>query len=70
MRGENMNHEAGQEGLATPEGRVYVMRIWREGLGEVQVWRASVREGACGEWRYFSCLDDCLDHLYTEFMRA
>ncbi|GGK30130.1 hypothetical protein GCM10008955_24850 [Deinococcus malanensis] len=64
-----MDHVDGRDITAAPDGRVYVMRIWREGSSEAEVWRASVREGTSGERRYFTSLDDCLDHLYMEFMR-
>lgn len=56
---------------------MYVLRIWHEGANEVlspspsypPVWRASVREGAGGPRRYFASIDECIDHLYGEFVR-
>ncbi|GGO31862.1 hypothetical protein [Deinococcus humi] len=56
----------------TSQERVYVLRIWREpgvhasGL----TWRASLREGTLAQRRYFASIDDCIDHLYSEFTRS
>ncbi len=54
-------------------GRVYVLRIWHEGgtghPAQPHLWRASVREGSDGARRYFASIDDCIDHLYGEFVR-
>ena len=50
---------------------MYVLRVWHEPgpLPRGLTWRASLREGTAGERRYFACIDDCLDHLYGEFIR-
>lgn len=52
-------------------GRVYVLRVWHEpgALPGGATWRASLREGTGGERRYFASIDDCIDHLYGEFVR-
>ena len=64
--------EHGQH-TSTHSGRVYVLRIWQEsGAGDAahrSLWRASVREGTRGPRRYFANIDDCIDHLYSEFIR-
>ncbi len=54
---------------ARSSGRVYVLRIWHEGAVTERAWRASLREGADGERRYFASVDDCIEHLYAEFLR-
>lgn len=52
-----------------PEGRVYVLRVWRDGEVPQGRWRASVREGPGGERRHFASIDDCMEHLYGELSR-
>ncbi|MBZ9749898.1 hypothetical protein K7W42_03365 [Deinococcus sp. HMF7604] len=54
-----------------PQGRVYVLRIWHESGDQPtgSTWRASCREGALGERRYFASIDECIDHLYGELVR-
>lgn len=53
------------------QGRVYVLRIWHEpGLPpSALTWRASLREGTLAGRQYFASIDDCIDHLYSEFVR-
>jgi hypothetical protein len=64
--------DEGVRGCAGEE-RLYVMRVrspW-QGTGPDQdgAWRVSVREGANGVRRLFTDVDDCIEHLYGEFMR-
>ncbi len=54
----------------TPDGRVYVLRLWYEGAAEGPTWRASIRQGSSGERRYFLSVDECLEHLYAELLRG
>lgn len=61
-----MNHE---QTASVPDGRVYVLRIWEERSAGSVGWRASVREGTRGERSYFASIDECLEYLYTEFLR-
>ncbi|WP_019587619.1 hypothetical protein [Deinococcus apachensis] len=64
-----MDHEPLASTPSVPDGRVYVLRIWEEpSVGSVG-WRASVREGPRGERSYFASIDECLEYLYTEFLR-
>lgn len=61
--------------LLTRGGRVYVLRVWYENQDppgdpdRPPVWRASLREGTDGPRRSFASIDDCIDHLYGEFLR-
>ncbi len=68
-----MEQEEGWVANATAEGRVYVLRVWREDQGkgqeEVPSWHATVREGANGLRRSFASVDDCIEHLYGELLR-
>ncbi|MFC4454250.1 hypothetical protein [Deinococcus sonorensis] len=53
------------------QGRVYVLRVWHEpgDLPSSLTWRASLRENTLDNRRYFASIDDCIDHLYSEFIR-
>ena len=64
-----MNHEPPAHIPGVPDGRVYVLRIWEERSTGSGGWRASVRESRHGERSYFASIDECLEYLYTEFLR-
>lgn len=68
-----MEQEEGGAANTTAEGRVYVLRVWRDEQGEGQEqalsWHATVREGANGLRRSFASIDDCIEHLYGELLR-
>ena len=56
----------------TLDGRVYVLRVWRDeqrGADTGSAWHATVREGTTGVRRTFLSVDDCIEHLYGELMR-
>ncbi len=70
-----MEHQDPSRHTLSPQGRVYVLRIWHGGAGDAPnagtppTWRASVREGTSGPRRDFASIDECIDHLYGELMR-
>ncbi|MFC4453921.1 hypothetical protein [Deinococcus sonorensis] len=64
-----MEHDPPTEPIRVRDGRVYVLRIWEERTAGSGRWRASVREGAQGERSYFASIDECLEYLYSEFLR-
>ncbi|GGO38708.1 hypothetical protein [Deinococcus humi] len=64
-----MEQEESWEAISTAEGRVYVLRVWRDGQEEAPSWHATVREGANGLRRSFASIDDCIEHLYGELLR-
>ncbi|GGL08211.1 hypothetical protein [Deinococcus radiotolerans] len=55
--------------LPVAPDRVLILRIWHEPGVHHDQWRASVKDGARGERRYFVSIDDCIDHLYGEMSR-
>ncbi|MFB9992835.1 hypothetical protein ACFFLM_12735 [Deinococcus oregonensis] len=68
-----MEQEESGTVTTTAEGRVYVLRVWRDGPGggqeEISSWHATIREGANGLRRSFASLDDCIEYLYGELLR-
>ncbi|PYE55384.1 hypothetical protein [Deinococcus yavapaiensis] len=62
-----MEREQSDTPSVSEGGRVYVLRVWRE--EERDAHHMTVREGTNGQRRVFDSVDDCIDHLYSEFMR-
>ena len=68
-----MEHEQNSAVEMTFDGRVYVLRVWREEqqqeCGGGSTWYFTVREGTTGMRRTFVSVDDCIEHIYGELMR-
>lgn len=56
---------------APAEPRFYLLRVWHEpgAATAANGWRASITAGTAGERRFFASIDECIDHLYGEFIR-
>ncbi|BDP44032.1 hypothetical protein DAETH_40010 (plasmid) [Deinococcus aetherius] len=64
-----MEQEEGRAERLANEGRVYVLRVWREREDHPPAWHATVREGTHGVRRSFASVDDCIEHLYGELLK-
>ncbi len=67
-----MERDGSREHGLTVGSRVYVLRVWYEGMEGspgAGAWRASVREGPNGDRRAFASVDECIEHLYGELLR-